>query len=273
VPFDIHAGATDLIFPHHENEIAQSEGATGKLFARFWMHVGFITLNREKMSKSVGNVLPLKDVVDRVEPAALRLVFAQTHYRSPFDWSDEQEKQAAGTLATLKRNLLFEEDLGAQAVLGEIKNAVPENPPEMQDLADALAARFLAFQSYMDDDLGTPRALAELIAGSRQFAGFRQANPKLMSRPGILARLRELRLNSLANLEVLGLPPFLGFSVPEELNGIIGERPEEIDRLVEEREKARKAKDWARADALRKELKDKGWLLEDAAQGTVVRRA
>ena len=254
--FDVHAGATDLIFPHHENEIAQSEGATGKPLARFWMHVGFITLNREKMSKSVGNVLPLKDVVDRVEPAALRLVFAQTHYRSPFDWSDEQEKQAAGTLATLRRNLDLE-SVARLAGTGEGGTGALE--ANIGKLEEDAKARLAEFAERMDDDLATPAALAALLTLSGRLAAYARANPGAAAGP----RLRAVRDAIAERLELLGVS----------VGATSVEAPADIRALVEGREKARKAKDWARADALRKELRDKGWLLEDTAQGTVVRRA
>ena len=254
---DIHGGGNDLIFPHHENEIAQSEGATGKPFARIWVHVGFVTLNQEKMSKSLGNVLALREVLSRMPSSALRLLMCQTHYRSPFEYSQASEVQARETLESLRRILDLEGDVlesgadqpGRTSGVGEIETAV--------------AAGVEAFDSAMDDDLGTPQALAGLFKAGQGFLKFRQQNRSLLSDPAILDRLKAVRDSLLVKLNVLGI--------------LTDYRSEEVTRdirdLVKAREEARTSINWKRADEVREEIRRQGWILEDTPDGARVRRA
>ncbi len=230
--FDIHGGGSDLIFPHHENEIAQSEGATGKPFARIWVHAGFLTLNREKMSKSIGNVLPLRKVLERMPAAALRLLMCQTHYRAPLEWSDDGERQARSSLDTLMRQL----EPGAGA-------------PCPDALRKESARRLSAFDEAMDDDLATPRALAELFTLSRACAAAGKPD--------------DVRLGILSRLSALGM----------ELDFGKGELPPDLAPLLAERAAARAARNWGRSDAIRVLFQERGWLIEDTPSGQAVRRA
>ncbi len=246
--FDLHGGGHDLIFPHHENEIAQSEGATGKPFARIWAHPGWVTLNKEKMSKSIGNVLPMRDVLDRLKPAALRLLVGQTHWRTPFEWSDDAERQAKETLGSLTRQLEL-------AKTSAVASSAPL-PVEQEAFR-----RLAAFDEAMDDDLSTPRALAEIFPLATKFAQAK-ADGMLNTDAGVaaLTRVRTAIVDRLAAL---------GIEVATEAEVV----PSDIQTLVDARKAARTAKDWKRSDELRNELKAKGWLVEDSASGQTARRA
>ncbi|MEK7476634.1 MAG: cysteine--tRNA ligase [Candidatus Coatesbacteria bacterium] len=237
--FDLHCGATDLIFPHHENEIAQSEGATGRTFARAWAHCGWVTLNKEKMAKSVGNVVPMRDVLDRLPTPALRLLMGQTHWRSPFEWSDVAERQAKETLESLRRQL-----------------EVPPTPGtgSGESLQAEAGKRLAAFDAAMDDDLSTPRALAEVFSLATVWG---QAKPSVDPVP-----LARVRADILARLGTLGIEP----DAPVEV------LPADLSPLLGERAAARKAKDWKRADEIRVVFKARGWTIEDTAQGQVARK-
>jgi len=243
--FDIHGGANDLIFPHHENEIAQSEGATGKPFARIWVHPGWVTLNQEKMSKSVGNVLPLRAVLDRLPTPALRLLVCQTHYRSPFEWSDSAERQALETHDTLVRQL-------DPARASEAGSAAPG----AQNAEEIAEARLAAFDAAMDDDLATPRALAEIFTLSAAVA-------HAVRRAGWSGELVKIRSAILGRLAVLGIEPEFGSA----------ELPADLAALLAEREDARKRKDWKRADEIRGIFQGRGYGIEDTPRGQSVRKA
>jgi len=248
--FDLHGGGNDLIFPHHENEIAQSEGATGKPFARIWSHPGWVTLNQEKMSKSVGNTLPLRTVVDRLEPPALRLLMGQTHYRTPFEWSDDAERQAVETLRHLERQLDLSPAGEAAARAGQDE--------AVAGLESESARRLAAFDEAMDDDLGTPRALAEMFSLASRFAAARDGVPGAVP----FIKLKTVRDAMLARLNAVGIA--LAFKK----DGL----PADLEPLLAERATARKEKNWARADEIRKEFSSRGWTIEDSSQGQVARK-
>lgn len=239
---DIHAGGQDLIFPHHENEIAQSEGATGKPFARYWLHNGYLNINNEKMSKSLGNFFTVKDILAKFEPEVLRLFMLSAHYRSPMNFSFELMRQAETALQrlyTARDNLLHllgGEEEGPAAGLDELRQG---------------AVR--AFREAMDDDLNTADAIGALFEYVREVnAHFAGSADKAEARAA-LHTLRELS-------GILGL-----------LGKKAGEIPEEIVKLAEERKLARRNKDWALSDRLRDEMKEKGYLVEDTKEGQKVR--
>jgi len=236
---DLHGGGADLIFPHHENEIAQSEGATGKPFARVWAHCGWVTLNKEKMSKSIGNVVRLRDVLDRLPTPAIRLLMCQTHWRSPFEWSDDQERQAKETLDSLRR--LLEPSMG-----GTGKSAAVE---------EEVAKHLAAFDAAMDDDLSTPKALAGVFLAAQAFHRAKSGGD-----PAALGRARS---GIMSRLAALGIEP----DRPAEA------LPADLSLLLAERAEVRARKDWKRADEIRAAFKAKGWTIEDTAQGQVARKS
>ena len=239
--FDLHGGGNDLAFPHHENERAQAIGA-GHRFARRWVHSGMVVAKGgEKMSKSVGNVTSLIELIDAYDPRALRLQVLQSHYRSPVEISDDTMAAAASTLRGLDR---FADEFAAA-------RGVAPDP--------GARARFA---ERMDDDLDTPRAVAGL------FDLVRQARAQVAGADGSGGLGLALAAMVLDGFErALGLP--LGGAV----SGSSAEVPPEVAALVDSRNQARRDKNWAEADRLRGELLARGWVLEDSADGTVARRA
>jgi len=232
--FDIHGGGQDLAFPHHENERAQAV-ADGRRFARYWLHNGFVEVEGTKMSKSLGNVTNLLDLVQQYDPRAYRLLVLRSHYRSPIDVTDETLRDAERSLQRLDTFARKAAELGV--------TAEPDH--------DALDR----FRAAMDDDLDTPRATALV------FDLVRRANP-LLGR-GDAEAAGPLAAAALEITAALGL----------ELHSEGGEVPEAIRELARQRDEARGAKDWARADALRHQIEAAGYVVEDTPAGTEVRPA
>ena len=237
--FDIHAGGQDLIFPHHENEIAQSEAATGKPFAKYWMHNGYINVNNQKMSKSLNNFFTVREIAAEYELEAVRLFMLSAHYRSPVNFSRELIEQAHAALSRLKT---------AKRRLEEAQVGPATNEDEA--FVSGLAAYKKAFCEAMDDDLNTADALGTLFELARACNTF-------VSEPRSKEALEAGR--NLFN-ELSGVLGLLEGSVEEEF-------PKEALNLVKERENARLNKDWAEADALREALKQMGYTVEDTKQG------
>jgi len=255
--FDIHGGGRDLVFPHHENEIAQSEGLTGKPYARYWIHNGFVNVDNEKMSKSLGNFFTLREVLAKVKPDVLRFFFASSHYRSPIDYSDRSLEEAKAGLSRLYR---VKEKAEACAAAGAGASSVPEGE-EFSPLREA-AERF---DEAMDDDFNTAAALGRIFDAVRALNRLAPADP---------AAEKEKAGRFLA-----------GYAVLEPLFGVLGllREPareffqaeggrtlteEEILLRIEARRDARARKDFAEADRIRKELDALGVLLEDSKGGT-----
>jgi len=235
-PFDIHGGGQDLQFPHHENEIAQTVGATGRPFVNYWMHNGFVRADEEKMSKSLGNFFLIRDILKRYDAEVVRFFILRAHHRSPLNHTDQNLDDAKQALTRLYTALK-----GFDVV------------PEPIDWADTPAKQF---RGAMDDDFNTPEAVAVL---------FDLANEVNRSRSEKSARL----LKSLAG--VLGL---LGRRAESFLQvGPLSHTPESIQKLIEARLAARKARNFAQADRIRKELEDSGVILEAGPLGTTWRRA
>ncbi len=247
-PFDIHGGGGDLVFPHHENEIAQSEAAFDLPLARTWMHNGFLTINKEKMSKSRGNSYTIQDIVSRYEAAALRHYFLSSHYRSPMDFSEQGLEEAGKGM-----DRIYE-------TMDRLERCVASNgaaKPEPGLLEE--------FCREMDDDFNTPRALAVV------FEEVRAAN-RLMDEgknKGLSSRGLALKVMG----EVLGLlrdKPELFLEKRKahwlQRQGIARET---IEELVRRREQARSEKNWREADRIRAELQAKGIALEDTPEGTL----
>ena len=235
---DIHAGGVDLQFPHHENEIAQSTCAHGgKVFARFWLHNGMLNFGGSKMSKSVGNVSILHELLENHPPEALRYALLSAHYRQPLDWSDALIEQSVKTLDRLYGTL---RDLG-DVEAGDL--AIPES-----------------IESALCDDLNTPQALAEIA----NLAGQARRSERSTERAVLKGQL----LGAASALGLLQQTPEAWFA-----KGSDGSDDARIQGLVDERVAAKAGKDFARADAIRKQLADEGILLEDTPQGVRWKRA
>jgi cysteinyl-tRNA synthetase len=255
--FDIHGGGADLQFPHHENEIAQSEGANGCTFVNYWMHNGFVRVDEQKMSKSLGNFFIIREVLARYDAEVVRFFILRAHYRSPLNYSDSHLEEAKSGLARLYTALK-----GVPAADGQV------------DWNDPHAARF---RTAMDDDFNTPEAIAVLfeLANEANKPGGGPHAQLLRRLGGVLGLLVRDAVEFLqgrtgvvvepgtAELQITGHAPTVS----------VGPSAERIDELIAARNAARRAKNYAEADRIRKELLDAGIVLEDGPQGTTWRRA
>lgn len=246
---DIHAGGEDLIFPHHENEIAQSEAANGVPFAKYWMHNGFLNINNQKMSKSLGNFFTVRDIEEKYDLQVLRFFMLSAHYRSPLNFSAELMEAAKNGLeriVTAGRTLKRQMEAAAKQELSE----------EEQAYFDATEEYVKKFEAAMDDDANT----ADAVSAVFELVKYINTNASSENSYMYLELLYD-RLNTLC--DVLG---------------IILEQEEElldadIEALIQERTEAKKAKNFARADEIRDELKNRGIILEDTREGVKWKRA
>ena len=255
--FDIHGGGKDLIFPHHENEIAQAEAATGKPFVKYWLHNGFVNINAEKMSKSLGNVFTIKEVLERYDAEVLRFFLLSAHYRSPIDFSDQNLKDAELGMERIYKALAgIDERLAAG-----VEPAEAAVCPELEEKCAAIAGRF---REAMDDDFNTALALGHL------FDLVRSINKDLPNASReLLSRVKEAVATIASVLGVCDSPPASFLQRIKERKSSEMELPvEEIERLIVERAEARKAKNFKRGDEIRDELLAKNVVLLDSAQGT-----
>ena len=270
---DIHGGGKDLIFPHHENEIAQSESVTGKPFAKYWVHNGFLNIDKEKMSKSLGNFLTLKDVLAKYKPEALRLFFLQTHYRSPIDFSDKRLQESQKALEKFYN--IFNYFDNSQFDISKIegfKSADTEQAfyKELQLSKDQVALSFYEeFIQALADDFNTPKAMAvlfDLVKNINQIINkYQNISPGKAAECSTSYEKEQFSLSIYINLlkklgNILGLFENIENNNQEEI-------PEEIQLLALEREKARSRKDWEKADQVRDLLSKKGFVVEDTANG------
>ena len=239
--FDIHGGGMDLQFPHHENEIAQSEAATGCAFANYWMHNGFVRINAEKMSKSLGNFFTVREVLEKYRAEEIRYFILTSQYRSPLNYSDEPLDGARAALTRLYTAL----------------RGLPAAEP-------AAEQRYIsAFSAAMDDDFNTPEALAVMFELVREINRLRDSDPARAAALGM--DLRQLG-TILGILETDPEAYLKGAGEAGELSD------DEIDKLIAARDAAREAKNWAEADRVRDELQAAGIVLEDGAGTTTWRR-
>lgn len=261
--FDIHGGGADLIFPHHENEIAQSEAFTGKPFAKYWVHNGFITVDREKMSKSLGNFFTIEEILDKFDAEVVRLFLLGTHYRSPIEFSDEQLKETEASLNRYYSTVLRIEDfLSASAGLQPTLHLNPEE----KALSEMLSSFKMRFEEAMDDDFNTALAIGHMFELVRETNRYLDTMPKRQDAQQQILHIKE-QLRETGNvLNIFMRTPTEWFSSMKAKRVELSE--EEIQRLIDERQKARETMDWARADAIREELEAKGIILEDKKQGT-----
>ena len=259
--FDIHGGGQDLIFPHHENEIAQSEGATEMdIFAHYWLHNGFVTINREKMSKSLGNFFTVRDILEKYPAAVVRYFLTATHYRSPIDFSDQTLDQAKSAYERLRTGIATIERV---ITAGEQQPLAPQEP--LAPLRALLGSAEADFQIAMDDDFNTPKAIAvlfDLVGEANRLIGEPSFAPDDMA----LATLSDTRVLILRLAEILGIQLLPPAAATESLV------PELLHLLIDVRALARKEKQFALADTIRTRLTDLDILLEDTPQGTVWRK-
>ncbi len=248
VNFDIHGGGLDLIFPHHENEIAQSEAATHKPFAAFWMHNGFVTLNREKMSKSLNNFFTLSEIFAKYQPSVVRYMLLTVHYRAPLDFSPDILEQSRHALSGLRDAIAR-----ANRVLQKQEFGVDESDkpsPDVSKEADPLAEDF---HEALNDDFNTPGALGVLHQLVKLLE--KQFATNTVSRGSVRYILDHIRKCA----EVLGLDLF------SFMQGLF--IPAAVTDLAHQREAARERKDWKESDRLRTEISARGYVVEDTPQG------
>ena len=242
--YDVHGGARDLIFPHHEAEIAQMEAKSGKKpFVKYWLHTGFLTVEGRKMAKSLGNFITLRDALKKYDAETIRFFFASTHYRSPIDFSQknlEQSKKSLDRLYTTLESVHF-------------MKTMKKRTPQEKQFEMRLKGYKEKFIAAMDDDFNTREALKVVFKISNEVNKFISRRKELS---------KDVKKNILNTFKELG-----------DIFGILqkkikkGKLPNKIKKLIDEREEARKAKNWKRADAIRVKLKKMGILLEDTPEG------
>ena len=245
---DIHAGGEDLIFPHHENEIAQSEAANGKPFAKYWMHNAFLNIDNKKMSKSAGNFFTVRDISEKYDLQVLRFFMLSAHYRSPLNFSAELMEAAKNGYERIVTGVANLDYLAQNAGRKEANEA--EKALLLQ--ADEFIARF---DAAMEDDFNTADAISVIF----ELVKFANTHTDEAGSAELAAGLAE---------KILLLSDICGLIVRKEEELL----DEEIEALIEERKEARKAKDFARADAIRAELLEKGIVLEDTREGVKWKR-
>jgi cysteinyl-tRNA synthetase len=267
--FDIHGGGEDLIFPHHENEIAQSEGATGKSLANYWLHNGFVRINNEKMSKSLGNFFTVRDMLKTHHPETLRLFILQNHYRSPVDYTDTslaETRQGMNRLyAVLKA---INDALKDRQAADSIPAGLTGKHAETLAKINTQRERFI---ETMDDDFNTARAVSCLFDTARIINGYLAEKPSLADTNVIFVLHR-------AQQYFQEVGAVMGFFREEADDYFLKDREreagkrgldiEEIERLIKERNTARKDKKWGKADELRKALAEKNVILKDSPTAT-----
>jgi len=270
IPFDIHGGGVDLVFPHHENEIAQTEAATGKEMAHYWMHSGMLQTSGEKMSKSLGNFMLLHDLIEEYEANVIRLLMLQTHYRSPLDFSDDRLREAEKSLERIRESL-------DRANFTLMKSAELKRKGQLErsmfprststELQSAYRSAEGLFRKEMDDDFNTAGAVGYLFEFVRSMNTFLDA--VITSEKPTLDEDEFTALQKATDtlVELFGV---LGINL-EARDGAAAAHADSAlaaaEVLLEERTAAREAKDWARADQIRDELDVLGFDVKDTPQG------
>jgi len=240
--YDLHGGGSEHIFPHHTNEIAQAEAASGKKpFVKYWLHVGMLQIGGVEMHKSLGNFIPIREMLTRYDAEVIRLYYASTHYRKPIEFEEKRMEEP-------KRELEY-----LYNTLSNIRNAASNEGEEPKELKKLLNETKKNFADAMNNDFNTPLALTHLYALARK------ANT-LVGKQKINSKLAEDIINAMQELgNVLGI---LEKEVPTE-----EELPKEVKELVARREEARNRKEWKKADAIREQIRKLGFVLEDTAEG------
>ena len=269
--FDIHGGGADLLFPHHENEIAQSEAFTGKPFAKYWIHNGFITIDKEKMSKSLGNFFTIKEVLDKFDPEVVRFFLLSTHYRSPIEFSDDQLREAESSIDRYYTTIVRINDFLVTLIVStslEKKDGGKEEFSNAGKIFEGLLLSFREkFEEAMDDDFNTALALGHIFELIREANRFLDNRPSGLKSRNLLSQTKELLFEAGEILNIFGRTPHVWYLSLMEIRNI-GLSEKNILEKIKERQDARQKKDWHIADAIRKELEEKGIILEDKKDGT-----
>ncbi len=259
--FDIHGGGADLIFPHHENELAQSEAFTGKPFVKYWVHNGFITIDKEKMSKSLGNFFTIREILDKFDPEVVRFFLLSTHYRSPIEFSDESLREAESSLDRYYSTVVRMEDFGKE------QQEKQKQTPEERSLEEVLGSFIGRFKEAMDDDFNTAMALGYIFELIREVNRYLDTRPSGQNAKELVSKVQDTLQQAGGVLNIFN-------KRPEEWNDAlmlskkVPYTKQEILDKIRQRQEARKNKDWSAADAVRKELEGQGIILEDKKDGT-----
>lgn len=258
--FDIHFGGVDLVFPHHENEIAQSEGATGRQFVKYWLHNGYINIDGDKMSKSLGNFLTIRDALKKYSPSVIRFFLISKHYRSPINFTEQEMHAAKSAIERLSNTMqMLTEHLDTQwsnhSLAGTVRNSAQQ---ELYDQIEAAEEKFIA---SMNDDFNTAGAIAAIFELVRQVNIF--VNSPQFTRSDMDCMLLARSCGALTMLcNVLGI--LEDSSKVSMEDGIVDDL---IQLIIDIRQEARQRKDWATADSIRDRLADLGIVLEDTPHG------
>lgn len=253
--FDMHGGGEDLVFPHHENEVAQSEAYLGSQFARYWLHNAFVTVSGERMGKSMGNFSTIRDVIEKYPPKVVRFWLVGTHYRNPIGFGEEELNAASKGLERLETAKFNWEHLLKQPV---ITGKVDEET--LQTIQERITQTRDEFVAGMEDDFNTPQALASLYELVREVNRWTQEKEFQLTEEN-----QKVIAEALSTLEELG--GILGLFQNEEAASPEQSDVAEIKALIEQRTQAKKEKNWALADQIRDQLKERGIVLEDTPQG------
>jgi cysteinyl-tRNA synthetase len=269
--FDIHGGGEDLIFPHHENEIAQSQAATGKPLANYWMHNGFVKVNSEKMSKSLGNIFPIREILKNYHPEVLRLFMLQSHYRSPVDYSESSLNEARSGLIRCYTTLQQLKDIPGTSADSA---AVPVNDKSLakqKDYIKRLDELIEKFDAALDDDFNTAQGLGYVFDAVRLLNNFVTAERNIMtaSKSAVLQEAKKAFEHFGAVLGIFQDDPDHFFYSDKEMESCKRSlNIVEIENLIKDRQAARIAKDWARADEIRSKLAGLHVVLKDSQDNT-----
>ena len=282
IPFDIHGGGMDLRFPHHENEIAQAEAATGKDFAKYWMHIGLLTVNGEKMSKSLGNIVNIKDLLNSWDSEVIRFFFAQAHYRNPPDFNEkalENSKKGLARIIRLKEKL---EELSGNIIVNKIDEETL-NEDDIQFLK--IINNFIKdFEKSMDDDFNTPKAVSVIYDFVNKCNKYIAENPNPNKNLCSYAVFKLIQLGQILTLfqsNFTEKKEFTDDALYEKLMSIIKKYDKNakaenindlLNLLLELREKARKKKEYKISDSIRKDLEDAGFEIQDTLNGPIWRK-
>lgn len=259
--FDIHGGGADLIFPHHENEIAQSEAYTGKPFVKYWVHNGFITVDKEKMSKSLGNFFTIQEILGKFDAEVVRFFLLSTHYRSPIEFSDEQLREAETSIDRYYTTVLRIRDFMDQ-------ETDKDRPGLDEEAFEAFLDQFLdKYKEAMDDDFNTALAIGTIFELIRRVNRYLDSSPAGDKAAKIVKNASDLLSESGNVLNIFTRTPEEWYRSLMAVKNI-GFTESEIVGRINERQKAREEMRWEVADSVRKELEEKGIILEDKKDGT-----
>ncbi len=258
--FDVHGGGADLIFPHHENEIAQSEALTGEPFVRYWVHNGFITVDKEKMSKSLGNFFTVKEILEKYDPEVVRCFLISTHYRSPIEFSDAQLNEAEISIDRYYSTVMRIQDFMEAA--GNTKET-----PALSEFENLLSSTRGKFEDAMNDDFNSALAIGSIFELVRETNRFLDSKPSGQKAKETILKAKETLTELGSVLNIFQRTPEEWYTALMKVKNI-GLTEKDIIDKISERQEAREIKDWALADKIRKELDEKGIILEDKKDRT-----